>query len=422
MALSEASILRRENELLRERLSKLSEACLRINESLDFDTVLQVVLENACSLTDARYGLITLLDDAGRIQDLVTTGLTEEEHRRLLELPEGMQFFEYLEYLSRTEEPLRLNDFHSHIRALGLPELHPPIVFSSPLTFLAAPIRHRGEDVGAIYVGEKEQEFTLEDEETLVLFASQAALVIANARRYREERRVRADLETLINTSPMGVVVLDAKTGAVTSINREAARIVSGLHEPDRKAEELLNVLSYRRADGWKFAPFDLVKELIAGDTVRAEEIVIEAPDGQSVTTLVNGTAIRSEEGEVESVVVTIQDMTQLEELERMRAEFLATVSHELRTPLTSIRGSATTLLDETVAMHPTEMREFYRIILDQSDRMGVLISKLLDMERIETGSLPVDPRPVKVADLVDEARNTFLNGRVTRRDPHRPR
>ena len=98
----EASILRRENELLRERLSKLSEACLRINESLDFDTVLQVVLENACSLADARYGLITLLDDAGRIQDLVTTGLTEEEHRRLLELPEGMQFFEYLEYLSRT--------------------------------------------------------------------------------------------------------------------------------------------------------------------------------------------------------------------------------------------------------------------------------------------------------------------------------
>ena len=72
--MSEASILRRENELLRERLSKLSEASLRINESLDFDTVLQVVLENACSLTGACYGLITLLDDAGRIQDLVTTG------------------------------------------------------------------------------------------------------------------------------------------------------------------------------------------------------------------------------------------------------------------------------------------------------------------------------------------------------------
>ena len=61
MTLSEACKLRRENEVLRERLSRLSEASLRINESLDFDTVLQVVLENACSLTGACYGLITLL-------------------------------------------------------------------------------------------------------------------------------------------------------------------------------------------------------------------------------------------------------------------------------------------------------------------------------------------------------------------------
>ena len=45
-------------------------------------------------------------------------------------------------------------------------------------------------------------EFGQEDEETLVLFASQAAMVIANARRYREEQRARNDLETLINTSP----------------------------------------------------------------------------------------------------------------------------------------------------------------------------------------------------------------------------
>ena len=56
-----------------------------------------------------------------------------------------------------------------------------------------------------------------------------------------------------------------------------------------------------------------------------AEEIVMQVPDGRSVTTLMNATPIRSEEGEVESVVVTLQDMTPLEELERLRAEFLAT-------------------------------------------------------------------------------------------------
>ena len=76
--------------------------------------------------------------------------------------------------------------------------------------------------------GRRAEEFTKEDEETLVMFASQAALVIANARAYREERRARADLETLVNTSPVGVVVLDARTGAPVSFNREAARLGGG--------------------------------------------------------------------------------------------------------------------------------------------------------------------------------------------------
>ena len=59
----------RENEALRDRLSRLSQASLRINESLDFDTVLQGVLDSARSLTGARYGVITLLDGSGQIQD-----------------------------------------------------------------------------------------------------------------------------------------------------------------------------------------------------------------------------------------------------------------------------------------------------------------------------------------------------------------
>ena len=118
-----AGELERENEALRDRLSRLSEASLRINESLDFETVLQGALDSACSLTGARYGVITLLDESGRIQDFVTSGLTSEDHRRFVELPEGLKLFEHL---SRITEPLRLKDFHSHTRALGLPEFRPP--------------------------------------------------------------------------------------------------------------------------------------------------------------------------------------------------------------------------------------------------------------------------------------------------------
>ena len=134
----------------------------------------------------------------------------------------------------------------------------------------------------------------------------------------------------------------------------------------------------------------------------------MEVPDGRSVTVLLNATPIRSGEGELESVVVTMQDMAAVEETERLRAEFLGMVSHELRMPLTSIMGAATALLGGAADLDPAEMRQFHRIIIDQADHMRELIGDLLDVARIETGTLPVDPEPAGVAALVDRARNAF--------------
>ena len=393
---------------LRERLSRLSEASLRINESLELDAVLQGVLDSARSLTDARYALITTLRDTGEVEDFVVSGLTAEEAQRLWEVPERMQLFSYF---SAIPAPLRMPGFAAHMREMGLSDFRLPVPISS---CIAAPIRHRGVSVGNIHVAKDLPglAFTREDEETLVMFASQVALVVVNARRHRDERRARADLETLIDTSPVGVAVFAMGTGAPVSFNREARRIVDGLRNPDQTTEQLLQLLTVRRADGRQIslAEFPLAEVLGTSETVRAEEIVMETAAGRCVTVLLNATPIRSEEGGVESVVVTMQDMTPLEEIERLRAEFLGMVSHELRTPLTSIRGSATTMLDATSDLDPAEIRQFLRIIVNQADHMRDLIGSLLDVARIETGTLPVSPEPVEVAVLVDRARNTFLS------------
>ena len=394
--------------ILRDRLSRLSQASLRINESLDLDTVLQEVVDSARSLTGARYGGITTLDESGRLQDLVTSGLTPEAHQALLDLPEeGWGLFEFL---STNPEPLRLRDFSAHARSLGL-----TYDFMQVRAFLGTPICHRGTHIGHFYLAEKEdgRAFTDEDEETLGLFSAQAALALANARQHRNEQRARADLEALIDTSPVGVVVFDAQSGQLVSLNREASRIVGDLLMPGRSLDQLLEVLTFRRVDGREVSleEFSLAQALSTGETVRAEEIVIEVPDGRSVTTLVNATPIYSGEGELESFVVTLQDMTPQEELERLRAEFLGMVSHELRVPLTSIKGAITTILASSTVLDPVEIRQFYRIIDHQTDRMRDLISDLLDVTRIETGSLSVTPEPTDVASLIDEARNTFLSG-----------
>ena len=245
------------------------------------------------------------------------------------------------------------------------------------------------------------------------MFASQAALVIANARRHRDELRARSDLETLIDTSPVGVVVFALSTGTPVSFNREALRILEVLRTPGHPVEQLLEVLTIRRADGSEFSleEFPLARMLATSETVRAEEIVMEVPDGRRITVLINATSIRSERGEVESVIVTLQDMTPLEEMERLRAEFLGMVSHELRAPLASIKGSAATLTGSAETLDPAEMLLFFRIIEQQADQMSALITDLLDMARIETGALPVSAEPADPAILVDQARNTFLSG-----------
>ncbi len=139
----------RERELaeLRDRLSRLSAARLRINESLDFDTVLQGVLDSARSLTEARYGVITLLDDSGRIADFLSSGMTAEEAGLLWDMPDGMRLFEYLG---------SARDLLGHVRSLGLPEFRPPVAVGPVVPFMAAPVIHRGELAGHLYVAEKE--------------------------------------------------------------------------------------------------------------------------------------------------------------------------------------------------------------------------------------------------------------------------
>ena len=138
---------------------------------------------------------------------------------------------------------------------------------------------------------------------------------------------------------------------------------------------------------------------------------MLRVSDGRSVTVLLNATPILSDDGAVESVMVTLQDLAAVEELERLRAEFLAMVSHELRAPLTSIKGSAATVLDSSADLDPAVVRQFFRIIGDQADHMNELVSDLLDVAGIETGTLAVSPEPADVAVLVDRARNAFSSG-----------
>ena len=392
---------KQQEEALRERLSSLSGAILRISASLDVETVLREVVESARELTDARYGVIATVDEAGLPQEFVISGVSADEAQGLAAWPEAPRLFEHFRGL---QSPVRVTDLPRYVRSLG---------FSSELmlatTFQGTPMRHRGVYVGTFFLAGKEggEAFTGEDEEMLVLFAAQAAIAIANARAHREERRARADLEALIETSPVGVVVFDAKTFEPVLFNREARRIVEPLDDPDHTPAELARVVTSRYADGREVT----IEQLIECGTLRSVEMEFSVGDGPGARALVNATPIHSAEGDVESVIVTMQDLAALEELERLQVEFLGMVSHELRAPLAAIKGSAVTLVEEAQQLDAAERQEFHRIILEQAGRMRGLIGDLLDAGRIDAGMLSVDPEPVEVAALVEQARTTFLSG-----------
>ena len=398
---------RREHRALCERVSALNAAILRISATLDPDTVLADVVQSARELTGARYGVIVTVDKAGAPRESVLSGFTPEQEQKVLAWPDGSHLFERLRELPA---PLRVADLPAYFCSNGIPPSR-----AIARTFQGMPIRYRGPEIGYFFLAEKEgaPEFTDADEEVLVLFASQAAVAIVNARAHRNEQRARGDLEALLETSPVGVVVFDAKSGRPVSLNREARRIVERLRTPGRPLEHLQEVITLRRADGREVSvsEFPLAEQLDAHETVRAEEVTLSVPDGRSVRTLINATPIRGEGDAVRSVVVTMQDLAPLDEIERMRTEFLSLVSHELRAPLTSIKGSAETLLEGTTELDRAEMREFHRIIVQQANQMRGLISDLLDAGRIDSGTLSVAPEPSEVAVLVERARNTFLSG-----------
>ena len=89
---------------------------------------------------------------------------------------------------------------------------------------------------------------------------------------------------------------------------------MESLRSAGSPAEQLLEVMTFRRADGREIAlgELPLAATLSGAETVRAEEIVLSVPDGRSVTTLVNATPIHGEDGAVVSMVVTLQDLAPL--------------------------------------------------------------------------------------------------------------
>ena len=414
-----------ENHHLRASLSRITEATLRITSISELSPALLEILESACGLTGARFGAVGVFDASSRIQEFLTFGISQADRARIGELPDGLGI---LGLLTEIQRPLRLADLTSHPRAIGFPPHHP-----SMRTFLGAPIRFGEECLGTIYLTEKAGgvEFTEEDENLLLLLVSHAASAIRNAQLFQrehtalveaeranteqrlaeeEKERERKRLQALVETSPVGIFVVDAISEKVVYVNPELERPFGLSLRLDHHLDRFQGTIVFRRPDGRQYVPEDLPlqRALREGETVRAEEVRFEFPDGRTIPTLINSAPLYTDDGQISGAIAVVQDITALEETEKLRSEFLGMVSHELRTPLSSIKGIAATVLGSRRSLGDTESRELFQIIDEQVDRLANLVNDLLDVSRIEAGALSLSPEPTDLRTALEEALAIF--------------
>lgn len=210
----ENSHLYREARRRTEQLAALNEASLSLTSELSLEAVLQKVVDLSRQVVQARHGALGVLDEQGRIQEFITSGLSPKERKRIGHLPEGKGL---LGFIMREGKTLRLADIGAHPQSVGFPAHHPVMH-----NLLGIPIVYKGRTVGDLYLTDKQgaPEFTQEDQDAVTLFAAQAAVAIENARLYEEERRRGQEWRSLFDLGEQVAASLDLNALLKTVVER----------------------------------------------------------------------------------------------------------------------------------------------------------------------------------------------------------
>ena len=199
----------------------------------------------------------------------------------------------------------------------------------------------------------------------------------------------RAQLLAVLTSMIEGVMVLDAR-GRVLQINPALERIfnVSRVEARGRSYAELFRHHQLN----------DLIQTMLRARMYRQDEIVLPLT-GRCLQ--IEASPAGGEHDNEACVVLVFHDITELRRLEKIRKDFVANVSHELRTPLTSIKGYVEALLDGAKD-DPTASAKFLGIILQQSDRLNLIIEDLLELSKIESGRISLKRDVLELRAVVD--------------------
>ena len=221
---------------------------------------------------------------------------------------------------------------------------------------------------------------------------------------YRQTLEALQKSETLLaeaeRIARLGSWQLDATTREL-SYSREAFRIY-GL-DPDRPAptfEEHQALIHPDDRDTWLRTIEESIRQTKAFE-IQFRNVL---PDGSFRILESRGQCSSDTDGRVIQLRGTVQDITERKRMEKIKDEFVSTVSHELRTPLTSIRGSLGLITGGMSAELPAKAANLLRIAYKNCERLVNLVNDILDMAKIESGSMEYKFRPLDLVTLIEQA------------------
>jgi PAS domain S-box-containing protein len=292
---------------------------------------------------------------------------------------------------------------------------------------MTVPLRGRDRILGAITLvmtTESGRYFEPIDVAMAEEMGRRAGLAVDNARLYREAQQQRERLNVTLSSIGDAVIATDAD-GNITFINAVTAQI-SGWSEVEAIGQPLERVFYIINEQTREVVESPYTKVMREGQVVGlANHTLLVRRDGIEVPIDDSGAPIRDHEGQITGVVLVFRDVTERKQMEAARAslleqerhareeaerandlklKFLAMISHELRTPLTSIKGFSSTLLAPDIAWDAEHTRQFIGIMDSEADKLTELVEQLLDVSRLQAGTLRINLEPHRVVEIVDAA------------------
>ncbi len=223
--------------------------------------------------------------------------------------------------------------------------------------------------------------------------------------RSRSLRKVAQQSDLLVNSVGDGIYGVD-RDGLVTFVNPAAARAL-GYRPHELIGRDAHATFHHTQPDGSPFPTAGCyVTEAIRDQVAtNSEEDTYRRADGRAVPVELTATPLIEDDLAIGAVVV-FRDVTQRREIDRLKSEFVSMVSHELRTPLAAIRGSLGLIAGGAMGELTPSAGRMVQIALVSSERLTRLINEILDIERIESGVLPMDLRAHSAKGLIDAAVN----------------